>query len=88
MRCISMNSTGLLITSATESNDLYWMAIYIDTLKPVTYGVPQDSILSPFLFTLFENELPNTMGKSTVCQYANDTTIYASYKDPAAIYVS
>ena len=44
---------------------------------PVTAGVPQDPILSPTLFLLYINDLPdNVICDSAI--YADDTTVYSN----------
>ena len=43
---------------------------------PVTSGVPQDSILWPLLFLLYENNLPSRIAHSCIAIYADDTKIF------------
>ena len=45
--------------------------------KPVRQGVLQGSILSPFLFLLFANDMPLHLNNSTMI-YADDTTLSLS----------
>ena len=45
----------------------------------VTHGVPQGSILGPFLFTLCITDLPSVVIVSSVESYVDDTKVYLSF---------
>jgi hypothetical protein len=43
---------------------------------PVTFGVPQGSILGPLLFLLYQNNLSNSINHSKIETFVDDTKIY------------
>ncbi len=60
------------LTGRTQSTK---MGTITSKLAPVTYGVPQGSILGPLLFTLYVNDLPKVVNDGFISLYADDTAI-------------
>ena len=60
------------------------------SLRKVSYGVPQGSLLGPLLFTALTSDLPSFIGSSSssnigITLYADDTCIWCTHKDPAVV---
>ena len=53
--------------------------------KEIDKGVPQGSVLGPLLFNIYINDLLMFVPDIEICNYADDTTLYASDINPSHV---
>ena len=57
----------------------------LSTPQPITYGVPQGSILGPLLFILYINDIMQSSNKLYFVQFADDTCLFMENKNKAIL---
>ena len=67
---------GSLVIFLTENNNIQ-VNEHRSSLKEITCGVPQGSILGPILFLIYINDISNST-ELNLLSFADDTTIYCS----------
>ena len=68
------------------SGRFQWVTVHVATSQslPITSGIPQGSLLSPFLFSIYINDLPNHLSSSSgVGLFADDTKLYKAMQNPS-----
>ena len=81
---------GRLRSIGVSEGSLAWFANYlsqsVQSVKsehmPVTKGVPQGSILSPTIFSVYINNIAQAVGSSLIQLYADDTVLYSASHSP------
>ena len=53
---------------------------HVSTLQKVTCGVPQASILGPFLFIIYMNDLPAFVQEANITMYADVTSLDKAFR--------
>jgi hypothetical protein len=69
----------------SDRKQFVWIHNQKSETVPLTCGVPQGSVLGPFLFIIYVNEIPEICRNTCVAQYADDTQLYCGADTPSEL---
>ena len=84
---LSDNTVNLLKSYLTNRQQCVRVNSSISSLKTLTNGVPQGSVLGPLLFSIYINDLPLSI-KNECELFADDTTIHSGSPDLGTLQAS
>lgn len=84
LSALGIASTGWFKSYLSERKQVVNINGTLSQQRLITSGVPQGSILGPTLFLCFVNDMPSCV-KCRLIQYADDSVLIASGKDPHKI---
>ena len=72
---VDRNALSWFHSYLTDHTQICCVNGHLSNSRPITYGVPQGSIIGPLLFLVYTNELPNCLNNGLSSIYAGDINI-------------
>ena len=80
---VGKNSLRFIQNYLSQRQQIVKVGSFLSEWLEIILGIPQESILGPILFNVFINDLLLFMKEADICNFADDTSLYACGKDLA-----
>ena len=77
--CINLDALQLLRSYLSKRHQRVKVNSTFSDWKEIRFGVPQRSVLGPLIFNVFVNDIFLFVRCTNICNYADDTTIFACH---------
>lgn len=83
LRCYGLSTRSLFLIKdyLSDRSQRVFYNSFLSNSSDIHCGLPQGSCLGPLLFSVYTNDLPYALNKSSVVMYADDSTMYYSNHD-------
>ena len=78
---LNMDALQLIRSYLSNRQQRVKINSFFSDWKEIKIGVPQGSVLGPLLFNVFINDIFWFANRTKICNYADDTTIFACHPD-------
>ena len=82
LKCYGIKENELIFFQSYLENRIQTCNVngHMSSFKPISYDVPQGSILCTFLFIIYMN-LPICVKEAEITMYADDTNLYKAFRN-------
>ena len=82
LECYDIKGNELIFFQSYLENRIQTCNVngHVPSFKPISYGVPQGSILGPLLFIIYMNDLPSCVKEAEITMYADGTSLYKAFR--------
>ena len=74
---VGKNSLRFIQNYLSQRQQRVKVGSFLSEWLEIILGIPQESILGPILFNVFINDLLLFMKETDICNFADDTSLYA-----------
>ena len=84
--CFSNNSISLLQSFLSDRKQSVKLNSVYSSWETLNHGVPQETVLGPFIFLLYVNDFAqNITSSNNIVQFADDTSVLCIDQNPSSL---